>query len=134
MKKKDEAKEAASEPPVQNGSKLIPSVTRVFSADHEMYVYLQAYLPDPPNAPAGTLASPQPLVAYVSFYRDGMKIHEGRPVAVPPAAQSRLHMAPFSFTVAAGTLPAGKYECHVTILDPAKGKAAFWQATILVNP
>ena len=134
MKKKDAAKEAASDPLVENGSKLIPSVNRVFSTDHEIYLYLQAYSPDPPNAAAASTAPLQPLVAFVSFYKDGVKVHQGRPVAVPPASESRLHMAPFSFTVAAGTLPPGKYECHVAILDAGKSKAAFWQAPILVTP
>ncbi len=30
-------------PLVQNGQKLIPSVTRVFRQSQDMYVYLQAY-------------------------------------------------------------------------------------------
>ena len=33
----------SANPLVQDGQKLIPSVTRVFSKDQDMYVYLQAY-------------------------------------------------------------------------------------------
>ena len=48
-------------PLVQDGQKLIPSVTRVFSKSRDMYVYLQAYEHEAPSA--------QPLVAFVTFYR-----------------------------------------------------------------
>src|SRR5262249_36117300 len=52
----------AANPLVQDGLKLIPSVTRVFSKSKDMFVYLQAY-----ERTATT--STQPLVAFVSFYR-----------------------------------------------------------------
>ena len=48
-------------PLIQNGQKLIPSVTRVFSRNRDMYVYLQAY--------ERGQATMQPLVAFVTFYR-----------------------------------------------------------------
>ena len=35
----------AANPLVQDDQKLIPSVTRVFRKDQEMYVYLEAYQP-----------------------------------------------------------------------------------------
>ena len=40
---KDRGKRQATNPLVQDGQKLIPSVTRVFSKSRDMYVYLQAY-------------------------------------------------------------------------------------------
>ena len=41
---------------MQDGQKLIPSVTRVFSKSRDMYVYLQAYEPDAESrAAAGRL-------------------------------------------------------------------------------
>ena len=42
-KTKDQEKEATVNPLVQDGKKLIPSVTRVFSKGRDLYVYLQAY-------------------------------------------------------------------------------------------
>lgn len=61
MKSKDEAKEASANPLVVNGSKLIPSVTRVFNNNRELYVYLQAY--------EAAIDSAKPLIAYLSLYR-----------------------------------------------------------------
>jgi VWFA-related protein len=59
-KDKDRGKEEAVNPLVQNGQKLIPSVTRVFRQSQDMYVYLQAYQQG--------VTGVQPLVAFVSFY------------------------------------------------------------------
>ena len=40
-------------PLVRNGEKLVPSVTRVFRKDQEMYVFLEAYQPNAENGPCG---------------------------------------------------------------------------------
>ena len=54
---KDQAKENAVDPLVQDGKRLIPSVTRVFGSGKEIYVYFQAYKPP---APASGSAAPAP--------------------------------------------------------------------------
>jgi VWFA-related protein len=146
MRNKEKAKAEAADPLVQNGSKLIPSVTRVFSSDHTMYVYLQAYglggaapastatpAPTPVTAPASA-PSPQPIVAFVSFYRDGAKIYETRPVAMTPSAASRLGTVPLRIDVEANRVTPGEYDCQVTVLDPSRQRANFWKAPILVVP
>ncbi len=54
-------KQPTVSPLVEDGVKLLPSVTRVFSRSRDMFVYLQAYEPG--------AATVQPLVAFVTFYR-----------------------------------------------------------------
>ena len=125
-KDKDRAKEAAVNPLVQEGQKLIPSVTRVFRQTQDMYVYLQAYQQ---NAPG-----PQPLVAYVTFYRDQKKIFETQPIELLHGLPNRLQTAPFNFTIPLKDVPAGEYDCQVTILDPTGSKSAFWQSQVVVVP
>ena len=44
-KAKERAKDNAVNPLVQDGKKLVPSVTRVFAQNRDIYVYLQAYKP-----------------------------------------------------------------------------------------
>jgi VWFA-related protein len=126
MKKKEQDKQAAADPLVDANGKLIPSVTRVFGTDREMYVYLQGY-----EQGAGPT---DPLVAFVSFYRDGAKVFETQPLAATPVAGSRLGMVPMSFTVVPSKLPPGEYQCQVTVLDPTRGRATYWQAPILLVP
>jgi len=111
---------------VQNGQKLIPSVTRVFSKGRNMYVYLQAY---EQGAPAI-----QPLVAFVTLYRGQTKMFETRPVEVKNGLDNRVKTMPLQFNIALNTLPPGKYDCQVTLLDPEAQKAQFWQAPIVLVP
>jgi VWFA-related protein len=125
-KDKDRAKEAAVNPLVQNGQKLIPSVTRVFRQTGDMYVYLQAYQQIATGA--------QPLVAFVTFYREQTKIFETQPVEITQAQANRLQTMPFSFSIPMKQVPPGEYQCQVTVLDPTGKKSTFWQAQVMVVP
>jgi hypothetical protein len=122
LKSKDQAE--LTNPLVQDGQKLIPSVTRVFSKSRQMYIYLQAY------EPAATSA--QPLVAFVTFYSGQTKVFETPPRSVTEGMNNRLKTMPLRFDLSLDPLPAGAYNCQVTVLDPSGQKAAFWQAPILV--
>ncbi|HUE20620.1 MAG TPA: VWA domain-containing protein [Bryobacteraceae bacterium] len=124
VKGKDRSESA--NPLVQDGRKLIPSVTRVFSRSREMYVYLQAYEQD--------TAGVQPLVAFVSLYAGQKKAFETQPVEVQAGASNRLKTMPIQFDIALSGLPPGKYDCQVTVLNPTGQKAAFWQAPIVLAP
>ena len=120
---KDKKTEAVN-PLVQNGQKLIPSVTRVFKQSGEMYVYLQAYEQGAPST--------QPLVATVSFYREQRKVFETKPVEVTQGLDNRVKTMPVEFEIALNSLLPGKYDCQVTVLNPIGQKAAFWQAPVVV--
>jgi hypothetical protein len=113
-------------PLVQEGQKLIPSVTRVFSKGRDMYVYLQAYEPEA----EGT----RPLVAFVTFYRSQAKVFETPPLLVSQALNNRLNTILFKFDLPLRNLPPGEYNCQVTITDPSGQKAAFWQALVMLIP
>lgn len=126
QKGKEQAKNTAADPLILNGSKLIPSVTRVFSRARSMYIYLQSY---------ETAASPvRPQIAYVAFYQAGKLIEQVPAIAVTPASTERLAPVPFSFTVPLSKLNAGEYECQVSVLDPTEAKSSFWRTTIRIVP
>jgi len=134
-KAKDRLKEDSVNPLVQDGKKIIPSVTRVFSTTRPMYVYLQAY--KPPAAPSdakGTTPASSPLFAFVSLYLAGSKILETPPAAVEPNAATRLGIAPLSFTIALDRLPPGSYDCQVTVIDSSNRKTIYWRAPVLLVP
>jgi VWFA-related protein len=113
-------------PLIQDGQKLIPSVTRVFSTRRDMYVYLQAY--------ERGAASTQPLVAFVSFYRGQAKAFETPPLPVTEGMDLKSKAVPLRFSLALSKLPPGRYDCQVTVLDPTGNKAAFWQAPVMLVP
>jgi VWFA-related protein len=122
LKTKEQAE--TTNPLVQEGQKLIPSVTRVFSKSRQMYVYLQAYEP--------AVTSAQPLVAFVTFYRGQSKVFETPPRSVSDALSNRLKTMPLRFDLSLDKLPPGEYNCQVTVLNPMEQKAAFWQAPIMI--
>jgi hypothetical protein len=125
-KNKDRVKEEDVNPLVQNGQKLIPSVTRVFRQNQNMYVYLQAY--------EQGVAAVQPLVAFVSFYHDQTKTFETQPMEITSGLNNRLQTMPLSFSIPLSQLPPGEYDCQISVLNPAGQKAAFWQAQVKVVP
>jgi VWFA-related protein len=129
-KEKDNAKEAAVNPLVMNGQKLIPSVTRVFSKGRDLYVYLQTYQEGSATPPT----PPQPLIAFVTLYRAQEKVFESKPVELAPAPNAKLGMAPVSFSLGLNQLPPGEYDCQVTVLDPTGQRGTFWQASIMLVP
>jgi len=124
VKNKDRAEVA--NPLVQNGQKLIPSVTRVFRKDQDLYVYLQAYQQG--------VDAIQPLVAFVTLYRGQKKVFETQPIMVSEGSNNRVKIIPLHFSMGLNNLAPDKYDCQVTVLDPTGQKAAFWQAPILLVP
>jgi VWFA-related protein len=123
---KDKGQAHFVSPLVQDGMKLIPSVTRVFSKSKDMYVYLQAYQQGVEPA--------QALSGYVTFYRGTAKAYETAPVSVQETLSNRLRTMPMKFQIALDKLPAGEYTCQVTVLDGQRKKAAFWQAPVMLIP
>jgi VWFA-related protein len=111
-------------PLVQDGMKLIPSVTRVFTRNQDMYVYLQAYQQNVDTA--------HPLVAYVTFYRGQTKAFETPPMQVTESLNNRLKTMPLKFSFPLQKIPPGEYVCQVTVLDPMGEKAAFWQGQVML--
>jgi hypothetical protein len=122
---------------VQDGKKLVPSVTRVFNRNRDIYVYLQAYKPPAATPSTGTPTVPpvptQPVMAFVTLYANGAEAFKTQPIAVTPNAATRLGVTPLNFNVSAASLKPGRYDCQVTVLDPPTGKAAFWRAPIVIT-
>lgn len=49
-----------------------------------------------------------------------------------PEAGNRQGIVPLSFHVGLGKLALGRYQCQVSVLDPAGHRAAFWQTPIML--
>jgi hypothetical protein len=111
-------------PLVFEGQKLIPSVTRTFSLRRPLFVFLQAYERD--------AATMRPLVAYVTFYRDGAQVFETEPVGVAGGWDPKSRTVPVRFTVPLSGLEPGSYDCQVSVLDPDGARAAFWRSPIVL--
>lgn len=113
-------------PLIQDGQELVPSVTRVFRKDQDMYVYLEAYEPAAETA--------QPIVARVTFYRGKIKAFETAPLEVSEGLNAKTKALPVRFSVPLAKLRPGRYTCQVSVLDPSQQKFAFWRAPVMVLP
>ena len=116
----------AADPLVQDGFKLIPSVTRVFHNSGDMFVYLEAY--------EKGLTATKPLVAYVTFFKGGTKAMQTPPVKVAEGLDLKSQMLPIKLSFSLAKLKPGEYDCQVTVLDPTTQKANFWKAPVMMIP
>ena len=119
-------KQSIGHPLIESGRKLLPSVTRVFSASRDMHVYLEAY---------EQYAEPmQPLIAYATFYREGAKVYESQPVVVTAGVHRTSKAIPVRLTIPLASLSPGRYDWQVTVVEPGGQKAAFWQTAVAIVP
>jgi VWFA-related protein len=116
----------AEHPLIQDGQKLVPSVTRVFRKDQNMYVYLEAYEP--------LAQTTQPVMARVAFYRGKLKAFETDPLQVTQGLNPKTKALPLRFSFPLAKLQPGRYICQVSVLDPGTQKFAFWRAPVVLLP
>ena len=110
-------------PLVHDGLKLIPSVTRTFSAGQPLFIYLEAYEREASAA--------RPVVAFATFFRDGAKVFETTSLQTDqwtPATRA----VPIRLFVAAGSLEPGTYDGQITVLDPSTNRAAYWRGAVVI--
>jgi VWFA-related protein len=119
-----------ADPLVQDGRKLIPSITHVFRKDQNLYVYLEIY--DPTTA-AATDAKPS-VAATLSFYRGKTKSFESQPVRLDAFALKRAQTLPLELQASLAQLAPGRYTCQVNIVDENGRKFGFARTDIVVLP
>jgi hypothetical protein len=116
----------AQNPLIEGNQKLVPSVTRVFKKDQEMFVFLQAYEPE--------ATTTQPLVARVSFFKGKVPAFETAPVIISEGLDPKSKALPVKFSVPLSKLAPGRYTCQVSVLDPTGQKFSYWRAPIVMLP
>ena len=123
---RQDAEVAALNPLAFDGQKLLPSVTRVFSRNRDLLVYLEAYQRGATNA--------RPIVALLSLFRGDEQVFETQPLPVVGGMDTKSKAIPIRFSVPLASIEPGRYECQVTVIDPETGKAAFWRMPLAVVP
>ena len=136
--------------PLQLGNRsLLPSVTRVFRADQNLYVYLESYEgqagskgnakgngPDD-AAQAGSSAeraSTLPPSVALLFFRGGVKISEAGPFPGKreSAGKARSGKAAYFVQIPLQKFPPGRYSMQVNVLDPSSDHVAFTRVPIAI--
>jgi len=114
----------AADPLIQDGQKLVPSITRVFRKNQNLYVYMEVYDPT---------STPQPSVAAVlTFYRGSVKAFETTPVRVSELAPKRNAALPVQFQVPLAKLLPGRYTCQVNLIDEQAKRFAFPRSELVL--
>jgi VWFA-related protein len=111
-------------PLYQDGKQMVPSITRVFKRNQEMYVYLEAYEPQ--------ATTTEPVVATVTFYRGKVKAFQTDPLQVTDGLNAKTKAVPLRFSLPMSTLRAGNYTCQVSVFDPSAQKFNIWRAPVTV--
>jgi VWFA-related protein len=124
--KTKEAKAQIANPLIEDGVKLLPSVTRSFQTGQELYVYLQAY-----EREAETT---EPLVVFATFFRGANRVLETKPVMVTAGMDPKSKAVPIKLTIPLKSLEDGEYVFQITVLDSTNQKIAFWQSSIRIDP
>lgn len=123
-----------SENPLQVGSRsVLPSVTRVFRTNQNLYVYLESYEGKKDvktnESPVPSNGMLPPAVALV-FFRGGRQISEAGPfpgkVVKSDAKTSYFVQIPLE------KFPPGRYWMQVNVLDPAADRAAFARVPLAI--
>jgi VWFA-related protein len=113
-------KDLEADPLVQDGQKLVPSISHVFRKTQNMYVYVEVY--DAASDPADKKPS---VSATLTFYKGKRKAFESSPVRLNDLAAGRASTVPLQFQVPLDKLTAGKYVAQVNIIDEQAKKFAF---------
>jgi hypothetical protein len=137
-------KHDANNPLAHDGTEIVPSVTRVFSANQHLYLYYEVYEPAknavaaaPGNGKAKGSGSGAPAVrvlSNVSFFNGEAKAYETPLVQVDSISVPNRKAAVFQLDVPLTELKPGFYTCQVNVIDDAGGRFLFPRMAMLVRP
>jgi hypothetical protein len=122
------SKVAEDNPLVEEGQQLVPSITRVFRKDQNLYVYMEVYDPA-----LGADQKPS-VAATLAFYRGKNKMFESQPVHLDSFIPKRGQTLPVKFQVPLAQLPTGVYTCQINLIDEYGHKFGFQRAEIRLLP
>ncbi|MEQ1949390.1 MAG: VWA domain-containing protein [Bryobacteraceae bacterium] len=119
----------ANHPLVQDGQKIVPSITRVFRKDQTLHVYFEVY--DPTTDVERKTPN---LFATVDLLQGARKAFTSAPVRVNQLLPSRPGVAAFQLEVPMARINPGEYTSQVNVIDPLGQKFSFPRNTLVVLP
>ena len=119
-------KALANHPLIQDGQKLIPSITRVYRKNQSLYVYLEVY--DPALSPSKT----PDIMASVSFYNGSVKRFQTESVRVQTIGNAKNNAVPVRFEIPLSSVRPGNYTAQVSLVDGVGQKFAFARSPMVV--
>ena len=119
--------------PLEVGSHaILPSVTRVFRTNQDLYVYLESYeakaAKSEPTQPAAAPARPEFALV---FFRGGVQISEAGPFTgkVEKSPEGKVE---YFVKIPLGRFPTGRYQMQVNVIAPAADQVAFARVPLAI--
>jgi VWFA-related protein len=131
-------KKDAGNPLVHNGEVVVPSVTRVFSANQHLYLYYEVYEAGKETAPAagngakGEKAGVR-VMTNVAFFQGDAKTYETPVVRSQEVTVPGRKAVVFQLDVPLSQLKPGFYNCQINVIDDAAGRFVFPRLAMLIR-
>lgn len=121
----------ATNPLIDNGQRLEPSVTRVFRPNQTMLIYAEVYDPTIPDFLPENFRRAN-IQASFAVYGNNKKIFESAPVRASRLNEKREGTLPVWLQIPLATIPPGKYEGQLNLIDQFGKKFAFPRTSLAV--
>jgi VWFA-related protein len=141
-KKAREGSKSAGQPLVVGNQAVLPSVTRVFRADQNLYVYLESYWVQNHAGKQSNTANTRrtgfapsrvpPRFALV-FFRGNVQVSEAGPFA-GRLEKSKDQTSTYFTKIPLEKFPPGRYWMQVNVLDPSADNVAFARIPMAIMP
>lgn len=128
---KADKKLLATNPLIDNGQRLEPSVTRVFRPNQTMLVYAEVYDPAIPDFLPENFRRAN-VQASFALYSEGKKIFETAPARANRLSEKRENTVPVWMEVALAKVPPGKYTAQLNLIDQFGRKFAFPRTSVAI--
>ncbi len=126
-------RKSMDQPLIEGGKSILPSVTRVFRKDQDLYIYLQSYEPRSTKrarTPSPNGAPPPSSFALV-FFKSNLQISDAGPFSAA-TEKSGARTATYFTSIPLTRFPTGRYILQVNVLDPGAGQVAFTRIPIAI--
>lgn len=130
---KNDRKLLSQNPLIEEGQKLVPSVTHAFRPGQNVLVYLEVYDPTIPEFLPENMRRPN-VQAAVALYRDNKRVFQSVPVRANVEAANRNSTLPVWLQLPLAQIQPGQYDCQVNVIDQFGRKFAFPRTAIAVLP
>jgi hypothetical protein len=114
------------------GKAVLPSVTRVFRTNQDLFVMLESYPAQTGSKPgAADAANPTTTLpsAALTFFRGGVEVADAGPF---PGKEEKSGKASYFLKVPLAKFRPGRYTLQVNVLDPAHDRVAFARVPLAV--
>ncbi|MBV9035550.1 MAG: VWA domain-containing protein [Acidobacteriaceae bacterium] len=128
---KNDKKLLATNPLIENGQKLQPSVTHVFRPNQTMLVYAEVYDPVIPDFLPENFRRAN-VQASFALYDENKKVFESAPVRANRLSEKREGTLPVWVQIPVANLPPGKYDGQLNLIDQFGRKFAFSRTSLAI--